>query len=407
MSGHPIDSINLKDPRLGIYEQLAEFVARAGVGKGRLHIALDRGERDAALTVNEFETLLMKYDLAAVLRNPLRFMAEEYRSALANPRAVPGKALGYARYDLVRVLNSGLDTLGLQGSIVEKVLARTLAVPAARFFRMRRSISLLVAERDDGRPVVEGHYQSPILVQWQRGRAPRARARRHADRLESAPPASGLLGLRAPPSARRAGRRRPARPRARRSASGAPSGRTRSPDRRPRAGRPRRRAPLPGSPAPCRPTRAARDSPAASAARARGSGARLRCALRRRRLRRRAAVRFPLRVVGERRRRRPAPSSARIDGRHAVEQEAVVGDQHERAGELGEALLEHLERRDVEVVGRLVEDQQVGRLAHQPGDEDAGLLAARQVADRHVELLGPEQEALGPGGDVDRTAPPR
>jgi hypothetical protein len=65
---------------------------------------------------------------------------------------VPGKALGFARYDLVRVLNTGLDTLGLQGSIVEKILARTLAVPAARFFRIPRAVHLLVAERSDGRP---------------------------------------------------------------------------------------------------------------------------------------------------------------------------------------------------------------------------------------------------------------
>jgi len=168
LSGHAVDSINLKAPSLGLYEQLAEFVARADVGKGRLHIALGRSERDAALTINEFETLLMKYDLAAVLRNPFRFMAEEYRHALANPRAVPGKALGYAQYDLVRVLNIGLKTLGLQGSLLERLLARTLAVPAARLFRVRRSISVLVAG-EGGRPgPVEGVYQSPILIQWQR-----------------------------------------------------------------------------------------------------------------------------------------------------------------------------------------------------------------------------------------------
>jgi hypothetical protein len=169
VSGHPIDSVNLRDPRLGISDQLSEFVAAAGVGKGRLRLALEAGERDAALTINEFETLLMKHDLVAVLRNPLRFMAEEYRQALANPRAVPGKALGYARYDLVRVLNSGLDTLGLRDSLLERLLARTVAVPAARMFRIRRSISVLVAEGDDGRPgPVEGVYQSPILIQWRR-----------------------------------------------------------------------------------------------------------------------------------------------------------------------------------------------------------------------------------------------
>jgi hypothetical protein len=125
------------------------------------------------LTINEFETLLMKHDLVDVLCNPLRFAAEKYRHALANPRAVPGKALGYAKYDFVRVLNSGVDFLGLRGSIVEKVLAKTLGVPAARFFRMRRSVSLLVSETGrSSAGIVEGTYQSPILVQWQQ--APRA-----------------------------------------------------------------------------------------------------------------------------------------------------------------------------------------------------------------------------------------
>lgn len=172
VSPHPIDSVNLKDPRLGVYQQLSDFVARSGIRKGRLRIVLDPSERHSALTINEYETLLMKHDLAEVLRNPLRFFAEKSRHALANPRAVPAKTLGYAKYDFVRVLNKSLDTLGLRGSIVEKLLARTLAVPAARFFRMRRSVSLLISDRSDGtNGLIEGTYQSPILVQWDR--APR------------------------------------------------------------------------------------------------------------------------------------------------------------------------------------------------------------------------------------------
>ena len=168
VSAHPIDSVNLKDPRLNVYDELAQFVRQAGIGKGRLRVTLDPSERHAALTVNEYETLLMKYDLAEVLKNPLRFVAEKYRHAMANPRAVPAKTLGYAKYDLVRILNQSLDTLGLRGSIVEKVLAHSLAVPAARFFRMRRSVSMLVSERPDGsNGLIEGMYQSPILVQWQ------------------------------------------------------------------------------------------------------------------------------------------------------------------------------------------------------------------------------------------------
>jgi thiamine phosphate synthase YjbQ (UPF0047 family) len=170
VSKHPVDSVNLKDPRLGIYEQLAALVARHGVRQGRLRLALHDAERHAGLTVNEYETLLMRHDLAEVLRNPLRFAAEQGRHALADPRAVPAKTLGYAKYDLVRVVNQIVDTLGLRESLVERIVARALAMPAARFLRMKRSVSLLVAEArpGGGGALVEGTYQSPILVQWHR-----------------------------------------------------------------------------------------------------------------------------------------------------------------------------------------------------------------------------------------------
>ena len=52
------------------------------------------GERHSGLTVNEYETLLMRHDLAEVLGNPFRFVAEKYRHALANPLAVPARTLG-------------------------------------------------------------------------------------------------------------------------------------------------------------------------------------------------------------------------------------------------------------------------------------------------------------------------
>jgi thiamine phosphate synthase YjbQ (UPF0047 family) len=168
VSQHPIDSVNLKDPRLGIYEQLAEFVKQTGVQKGRLRLSLDPSERHSALTINEYETLLMRHDLHEVMQNPLRFVAEKSRHALANPFAVPAKTLGYAKYDFVRVLNKSLDTLGLRGSRLEKIMARTLAVPAARFFRTGRSVNLLIsASEDNASGIVEGTYQSPILVQWE------------------------------------------------------------------------------------------------------------------------------------------------------------------------------------------------------------------------------------------------
>ena len=134
-------------------------------------MSLAAGERHAGLTVNEYETLLMRHDLSEVLRDPLRFMAEKAGHMLGNPRAIPAKTLDYAKYDLVRVFNRLVDALGLRESRVENVLSKAIAMPASRFLRMKRSVSLLVSDRgetDQGR-IVEGTYQSPILVQWDRG----------------------------------------------------------------------------------------------------------------------------------------------------------------------------------------------------------------------------------------------
>jgi hypothetical protein len=168
VSAHPVDSVNLKDPRLGLYPQLHELIARHGISTGRIHLSLPASEQQAGLTINEYETLLMRHDLFEVLKNPLRFMAEKGRNLLADPWAIPNKTIDYAKYDMVRFFNELFDTFRMNESLVEKILARMIAVPARQFFRMKRSVSLLVS--DSGTPahggVVGGAYQSPILVQW-------------------------------------------------------------------------------------------------------------------------------------------------------------------------------------------------------------------------------------------------
>ena len=179
LSGHPVDSVNLKDPRLGLYQRVQDLITRHNVVKGRVEIALAPGERQAGLTVNEYETLLMQHDLAEVLRDPLRFMAEKSRHLLADPRAIPNKTIGYAKYDMVRVFNELVDALGLSDSVVEKLLARFFGAPARRFLRMKRSVSLLVSDRDSTGQgsLTQGPFQSPILVQWCRA----DRRQRHVD----------------------------------------------------------------------------------------------------------------------------------------------------------------------------------------------------------------------------------
>ncbi|MFO7313830.1 hypothetical protein [Rhodothermus marinus] len=169
MPAHRIASVNLRDHALGFFEQLQEWLSGFDLRHGRLDLLLPAEEQHAALTVNEYETLLMRHDLAEVLRNPFRFMAETGRHALQNPRAVPGKALNYAKYDLVRLANEFIDRLRLNESLVERVLNKFLALPAARFLRMKRGLHLLVAPDATGRPTIrQGRYQSPILIQWER-----------------------------------------------------------------------------------------------------------------------------------------------------------------------------------------------------------------------------------------------
>ncbi len=168
VSGHPVDAVNLKNPRLGLYSQIGEFIEKHGVTKGRVRLELGSREQYASLTVNEYETWLMQHDLADVLRNPLRFAAERARHAWNDPRAIPAKARAYAKYDLVYALNRLVEKLGLESSFIERLLARTLEVGASRFFRMDRGVDLLVSDsRTPGKGnVVEGTYQTPILVQW-------------------------------------------------------------------------------------------------------------------------------------------------------------------------------------------------------------------------------------------------
>ena len=82
---------------------------------------------------------------------------------------------------------------------------------------------------------------------------------------------------------------------------------------------------------------------------------------------------------------------------HVVEEVAVVGDRHDGARVVLEELLEPVDALGVEVVGRLVEQQQVRPAEQQPAQGDAAPLATRQRGD--VGVVG--RAAQGVHGDVD------
>ena len=104
----------------------------------------------------------------------------------------------------------------------------------------------------------------------------------------------------------------------------------------------------------------------------------------------------PARVVAL---ERDAPTAIQLQDPlgHVVEEVAVVGDGHDGARVLLEEPLQPEHRFRVEVVGRLVEQEQVGVTEQQPTQRDAALLAAREGADIGIV----RRAAQGVHGDVD------
>ena len=73
---------------------------------------------------------------------------------------------------------------------------------------------------------------------------------------------------------------------------------------------------------------------------------------------------------------------------HLIHEIAVVADHDDAAGEIGQILLQHLQRLDVEVVGRLIQYEEVG-VAHKHGAEaELTPLTATEPIDVALLLLG-------------------
>jgi len=93
-----------------------------------------------------------------------------------------------------------------------------------------------------------------------------------------------------------------------------------------------------------------------------------------------------------------AAFSSRRAAVEAVERPGAVGFRDARPG------VQHFERGQVQIVRRLIQNQHVGRMLHEAGDEHAGLFSAGELADREIELIGTKQKPTGPGTDVHRVA---
>jgi thiamine phosphate synthase YjbQ (UPF0047 family) len=168
LSQHPIDSINLRDPKLGYLDKLNDILHKYDIENGRIDISLDPTEHYAGLTVNEYETLLMTHDLVQVLKNPMKFMGEKGRYLLQHPGKIRMRTKEYAKYDFVQIFNELMDSFGMSQSVFEKLLAKVIALPAEKFLGVKKNVSFLISNKgsNDTAKIVQGRYQSPILVQW-------------------------------------------------------------------------------------------------------------------------------------------------------------------------------------------------------------------------------------------------
>jgi thiamine phosphate synthase YjbQ (UPF0047 family) len=167
VSRHPVDSVNLADPRLGLLDSINDRLKRTGIEYARIDLRVDSAERNVGLTVNEYETLLIKHDLVEVLQNPLRFARLKGRAMIADPLSIPAKTVSYAQYDAVRILNSFMEAFRIDQSSFERMVARMLSLPARYYFRSRRISFLASGDGGNVSRLIRGKYQSPILVQWQ------------------------------------------------------------------------------------------------------------------------------------------------------------------------------------------------------------------------------------------------
>ena len=146
--GRAIEAFNLKEPRYGLFSRVADWCRRHGVEKGYIDIRLAPEERHVGMTVNEYETLLMRNDLPQALIDPLRFALQRGN-------------------DVVQLYNYLMAQVPVGRSVIDRIFA-ALSTPAKRILRLKRHIRLLVSDDVEAgaNHILHGAYQSPILVQY-------------------------------------------------------------------------------------------------------------------------------------------------------------------------------------------------------------------------------------------------
>ena len=96
----------------------------------------------------------------------------------------------------------------------------------------------------------------------------------------------------------------------------------------------------------------------------------------------------------------PAAFEDEQAGHHRIEKGAVVGNEEQGLIPADQQFLEQLERFGIQIIGRLVEHQHIGRLQKQTGEQQAVAFASGEQPRRHAHAVGAEEEITQVAVDV-------
>ena len=155
--GFSNDCVDLATSGLHLYDRIAAMIRAQQVRKGRVILTLPVAAPNVALTINEYEPLLIRFDLSRILSNRSPLASVEYaasRPDRSGRLAIPGQAsvIG-ALYDMPP--HSSNSRGGQNGGRSPQCALVT-----------RRCVALLVSDYETPGvgTIVRGRYQSPILI---------------------------------------------------------------------------------------------------------------------------------------------------------------------------------------------------------------------------------------------------
>ena len=113
----------------------------------------------------------------------------------------------------------------------------------------------------------------------------------------------------------------------------------------------------------------------------------------------RALPDFPLRIIGK-----ALDITQAVETKHhggdAIEHVAIVRHQNQGPAKFEQVFFQNFESRNIEIVGRFVEQQHVRRLQHQLRDQHPGALATGKLPHRTIQIFVGEKKPRGPGRHV-------